>query len=246
MAKSLFIQITDQIRLEYTVEGEGKPLLLLKGTGSINNETYPYLINQLKETYKVYTFNYPGFCKSTNARWDDELMIHIIETFCDKLKIKHPVIIGYSIGAYFAIKYTIKYPADVAKLILISPITSQFRQSFTHACYSVTTELIEEKNKLVKARVKRFSLPIESLSPKKIYRLVQLYLFIKNIDLSEELKEIDCPTYIFIGEKDRILNVETEIKDAKLVHNAMLKVYDDDGHYIIHNKADDICKIALG
>ena len=55
----IYIDVND-IKISYEVEGEGNPIILLHGWGA-NKNTFNKLSNELKENFKVYKIDLPGF-----------------------------------------------------------------------------------------------------------------------------------------------------------------------------------------
>ena len=62
----MFIDI-EGLALNYIVEGEGSPAVILHGWGC-HIETVMSIVNILKERYKVYCIDLPGFGKSDKPK----------------------------------------------------------------------------------------------------------------------------------------------------------------------------------
>lgn len=107
------------IRLHYTEQGSGEPLILLHGNG----EDGGYFASQIEFFSKNYRVIAPdtrghglsprGSGPFTLDRFSDDL-----KSFMDELSITRASILGFSDGANIAILFALKYPKYVDKLIL--------------------------------------------------------------------------------------------------------------------------------
>ncbi len=52
------------LNINYIIEGEGEPIIVLHGWGGANINTVLSIVNALKDRYKVYAIDLPGFGKS--------------------------------------------------------------------------------------------------------------------------------------------------------------------------------------
>ena len=110
--------LIDNILINYTVSGFGRPLIFLHGWGC-DLHTFDNLSVLLNEDYKVYQIDLPGFGESEiKESLTVENYAYIINKFCLSLAINSPIIIGHSFGGRVAIMYASKYEVD--KLVLIA------------------------------------------------------------------------------------------------------------------------------
>jgi pimeloyl-ACP methyl ester carboxylesterase len=112
------------VRLHYVERGEGDPLVLLHGNGSmIEDFESSGLIDLAAKNYRVIVFDRPGFGHSDRPRnvlWTPDAQAELIKHALARLGVSNPIVLGHSWGASVAVALALKYPALVRGLILAS------------------------------------------------------------------------------------------------------------------------------
>jgi len=118
-----FVEI-DGVRLHYVERGEGEPLVLLHGNGSmIQDFQSSGLITMAAKRYRVIVFDRPGFGHSERPRgtiWTPEAQADLIHTALRRIGVWRATVLGHSWGASVAVALGLKYPDAVGGLILAS------------------------------------------------------------------------------------------------------------------------------
>lgn len=106
--------------LNYICEGQGKDVLILHGWGA-NIQTMLAIHNHIKDRFKVYTLDLPGFGESDEPKevWSSFDYASFVKKFMDKMKIKEVILIGHSHGGRVSIVLSNKYPDLVKQMVLI-------------------------------------------------------------------------------------------------------------------------------
>ncbi len=106
--------------LNYICEGEGKDVLILHGWGA-SIQAMLAIHNHLKDRFKVYTLDLPGFGESDEPTevWGSHDYADFIKKFMDELDIEEVILIGHSHGGRVSIVLGSDYPDLVKKMILI-------------------------------------------------------------------------------------------------------------------------------
>ena len=121
--KGKFIEI-DGVRLHYVERGEGRPLILFHGNGSmIQDFESSGLIDLAARNYKVIVFDRPGFGHSSRPRnvvWTPEAQAELFAKALDRLNVPKAIVFGHSWGASVAVALAIKHPTLVEALVLAS------------------------------------------------------------------------------------------------------------------------------
>ena len=114
---SEFIDIDGQ-RLHYTVQGSGRPLIMMHGWGC-THETVASMAAVAAETHTVYSVDFPGFGRSPEPAevWGVEDYTRLIEKMARKLGLERPVLLGHSFGGRVGLLFASRN--DVDKLILV-------------------------------------------------------------------------------------------------------------------------------
>jgi pimeloyl-ACP methyl ester carboxylesterase len=112
------------VRLHYTDEGEGPPVVLLHGNGvTAHDWKSSGLIDALVGTHRVIAFDRPGFGYSTRPRahlWTAAAQATLLHEALHRLAIGPAVVVGHSWGTLVALALALEYPIDCRRLLLIS------------------------------------------------------------------------------------------------------------------------------
>jgi len=131
------------VELTYIERGSGPVVILLHG-GQADYRAWDYAMEYLSKSYRVISYsrryNYPnknpisGNPHSAYVEADD------LAAFIDALKLKRVHLVGTSIGAYTALIYAVRKPANVITLSIAEPNihawvkdTEAFKDFYNHA-----------------------------------------------------------------------------------------------------------------
>jgi alpha-beta hydrolase superfamily lysophospholipase len=118
-----FIDV-DGVRLHYIERGEGPPLVLLHGNGSmIEDFDSSGLIDLAATRHRVIVFDRPGFGHSTRPRatlWTADAQAGLFHAALDRLGVSRALVLGHSWGASVAVALALKHPQSVSGLVLAS------------------------------------------------------------------------------------------------------------------------------
>lgn len=234
----MVIKIQD-LDLNYIVEGEGTPLVVLHGWGC-NIDTVRSIINIFNGKYKVYALDLPGFGKSQEPKEpiDSFAYAEIVKEFLEMMKVKKASFIGHSFGGKLSIIFGAKYPELVDKIVLIDSagLIPKRGAKYYIKVYSFKSFRFIYKNlffwlkdeKKMEKFYKKFGSDDYRDSSGVMRRIV---VKVVNENLQPLLKDIKAPTLIIWGENDQATPLymakimEKEIKDSGLV------VFNGAGHY---------------
>jgi pimeloyl-ACP methyl ester carboxylesterase len=112
------------VRLHFIERGEGEPLVLLHGNGTmIQDFEVSGLVERAAGRYRVVVFDRPGFGYSDRPRgtiWTPAAQAELIHRALEELQITQAVVLGHSWGASVAVALALQYPQSVRSLILAS------------------------------------------------------------------------------------------------------------------------------
>lgn len=118
-----FLEI-DGVRLHYVERGNGRPLVLLHGNGSmIQDFESSGLIDLAADSYRVIVFDRPGFGHSSRPRnviWTPEAQADLFRKALDRLSVQRAIVLGHSWGASVALALATRHPSFVEALVLAS------------------------------------------------------------------------------------------------------------------------------
>lgn len=232
------IKIQD-IDLNYIIEGEGNPLIVLHGWGANIDAVRP-IINIVNKKYKVYSLDLPGFGRSQEPK---EVIgsfeyVEIIREFLNIMKIERATFIGHSFGGKLSIIFGAKYPEVVDKLVLIDSagLIPKRGVDYYLKVYSFKTLRFIYKNLFFwikdEVRLEKFYKKFGSDDYKDSSGVMRKILVkVVNENLEPLLKDIKASTLLIWGENDESTPLymakimEREISDSGLV------VFEGAGHY---------------
>ena len=225
--------------INYIVEGEGEPIMVLHGWGA-NINTVLSIVNILKDRFKVYALDLPGFGESEEPK---EAMgsfeyAKIVKGFMEDEGIAKASFIGHSFGGKLSIIMGSKYPNMVNKIVLIDSAGLIPKRGLNYyiRVYSFKTLRFIYKNFLFwikdEKRMERFYQKFGSVDYRDSSGVMRKVLVIVvNENLKDLLKTIKAPTLIIWGDQDMDTPLymahimEKEIEDSGLV------VLEGTGHY---------------
>ena len=114
----------DGVRLHYLERGEGPPLVMLHGNGSMVQElTLSGLFELAAARYRVIAPDRPGYGYSERPRgriWGPQAQAALLHRMLAEIGVERPVLFGHSFGAMVAIAFALAYPGSVRGLVLAS------------------------------------------------------------------------------------------------------------------------------
>ncbi len=104
----------------YEVHGEGIPIVLLHGfTGS--SSTWQRFVRACPSGFKLVTVDLPGHGRTSGEQIKSmDACISDLQQLFKSLQLEQFILVGYSMGGRTALSYAIKYPENVAGLVLES------------------------------------------------------------------------------------------------------------------------------
>jgi pimeloyl-ACP methyl ester carboxylesterase len=118
-----FVEV-DGVRLHYVERGDGPPLVLLHGVGTmIEDFALSGTLARAGVRYRVIAFDRPGYGHSTRPRgrlWTPHAQAVLLHKALGKLGVDWPVVLGHSWGALVALALGLAYPTDIRSLVLLS------------------------------------------------------------------------------------------------------------------------------
>lgn len=118
-----FIEV-DGINLHYLEKGQGQPVVLLHGNGTMAQEfELSGLLDLVAEHYRVIAFDRPGYGYSERPRstiWGPHAQAELLHKAMQQLGAERPIIVAHSWGTMVALALALDHPESVAGLVLMS------------------------------------------------------------------------------------------------------------------------------
>lgn len=208
-----------------------KTILILPGWGD-TRKTFDFLIDNLKQEYTIYIFDYPGFGKSTFPNQDMTIYDYkdYFEEFIKEKKLTNATIIGHSFGGRIAILLASISKIKIKNIILIDSAgikpKKTWKQYMRQTLYKILKRLRYLLPKKIKNRYQKWLLKIFSSADYQALPKEMMTTFrnVVNEDLTKYLAKIERETLLIWGEEDQDtpiadgIKMEKEIKDSALIH----------------------------
>jgi len=229
----------NNLNINYEMSGEGKPVILLHGW-LCSLETMKPIENVLKEQFKVYNVDLPGFGKSNlmEKPYNTNDFGNFLNAFIKKLNIENPILIGHSNGGRTILNYAGRNLGKINKIILIDSAGIKPKRGIVYYVRVYTFKLlksflgifpdVEMFNNIRQRVLGKFGSSDYKNSSEVLRKTMSNIL---NEDQTETMKNIKVPTLILWGENDN----DTPLEDAKVmeknIEDSGLVVFKDAGHF---------------
>lgn len=228
----------DGVRIAYTVEGDGPPLMLVH---NIYSFSLAYLVPNYDDTvHRIgrgrtlvrYDWRGTGLSQRDAADLSSDAAIHDIEAVIDALRLERVILLGATVGGVRVIEYAIRHPDRVAGLILYESLpclTEVYPQELlestaklarsnwrfsTRSVADVAIRRLDEEE-----GVRWEELTYKSTTGENMARLIEAEF---GHDLSSQLPRIACPTLVCHAREDPLWPFEQSVRMAEAIPDARL------------------------
>lgn len=113
----------DGVKLHYLERGEGAPVVLLHGNGTmIEDWIVSGVLDELARDRRVIAFDRPGFGHSERPRtriWTPAAQAALIAEALRQLGVEKPLVVGHSFGTMVATALALDHPESLSGLVLL-------------------------------------------------------------------------------------------------------------------------------
>ena len=240
----------------YTVQGEGKPLLLLHGFLESSTIWEKYT-SHFSKNNQVICVDLPGFGQSGTISeiHSMELMAYVVLKLLNSLNIETVTCIGHSMGGYVALALAEISPNSIKNLILLNSTTYKdndlkkenrdraikFMKSQKKAIISMSIS-----NLFTETEQEKFKAEIKQLKEEAYqFSTIGIIAAIKGMrdrkDRTKVLKQFEKQKRLICGSEDTILPYEDSKNITETTHSQLAKV--KSGHMSWLTNYDDLVKI---
>lgn len=240
----------DNIELNYEVDGNGKPLLLLHGWGCDVNIFKP-ILPYFQQHFTTYRIDFPGFGKSPEPleAWTNDDYVELTKKFISQLNIENPIVLGHSFGGRVAIKMATQIP--IHKLILTGSAGVKPTRTLSYYIKIYSYKFLKWVSTLpllgifLKPLRESYVQNMGSSDYKNATNVMRQTLSnVVNTDLQEIMPKILTPTLLLFGDRDTATPVAYGEIMEKLMPNAGLVVMQNTGHYTFIDQTQWFIKIV--
>lgn len=250
-ASSKFLEM-DGMQVHYRLEGAGKPVVLIHGTGASLQTWDGWTDSLVKNNFRVIRLDMPAF-GLTGPRKDNDYAsktyVDFLDRFLHQIGVDTFALAGNSLGGEIAWKYALAHPTKVSKLILVDPAGFYSKEKGNGAIIFKLAKIKWLANLMSKMDTK----VIVNQTLKDVYfddakitdAQKQLYYElslregnresfsarVQQIDKEPKLdiSGIKTPTLIQWGKEDKLLDISL-LENFKKISDNKVVIYDKCGH----------------
>ncbi|MFN8284079.1 MAG: alpha/beta hydrolase [Chitinophagales bacterium] len=240
--------------IHYTESGSGFPILMIHGFGGSNYD-FKILDSLLNDKYRIIRVDMPGFGLSDYPKTKGkEDFINTYNAYfdfiIDTLHLDSMYVFGNSLGGLMAWNLTVRHPQNVKKLILFNSAgydMAEVIQEATNARFlrlgivqlllhkglpvfvtkKAMTRIFYDQHLVTQDRAIRFN---DFWNRKgNLQQILSMINSHKYID-QNLIKTITCPTLIFWGKEDHVVNPKYADRFHADIKNSEKIMYDSCGH----------------
>lgn len=221
---------------------DAEPLVLLHGLNASSTMWYPN-IKQLSEYYRIYAIDFfmePGRSVCQSEVENTEQIIDWYYEIFDALKLEKFSVLGASRGGWLGLNIALRDKKRVDKLVLLSPAqTFTWIKPGTDILYNIAYSMFP-KRKHLRSVLETMTVDIDKISQAYIN---QYYLATKQASVDKcflemtpftdkQLKSLNLPVLLMIGDADIINDDESLKKAKKLLPNVQTQKIKNAGHFL--------------
>lgn len=235
--------------INYIKLGEkGSPIVMMHGWGQ-SLESFRILGDLLSRYHQVYIIDFPGFGKSPkpDEDWDTIDYARAIDGFFEQLNLANAIVIGHSFGGRVGVRLAARYAKRVNALILINAHGLKTMQTGKKLWRSKALKFLSNILKWSDATFNTKSFE-NWFVPKFASRDYRNAGPLKNIlvktvteDVSDDARQITCPTFLLWGEKDTETPVDIGYRYSKLISKSKLVVLPEKDHFPFIDEGAHVC-----
>ena len=220
----------EQLNINYIDYGDSEkdPVVLLHGWGQ-NIQMMKPVGDFLSRNNRVIIIDLPGFGESPepDSIWTLYDYAKAINELLTGINVNNPILIGHSFGGKISLLYASIYGCK--KLILLgSPFKKEIQKLSLKTKILKSLKKVPMLNKLEETAKKYVgSKDYRDASPVMRKILVEHV----NLDITEEIKKVKCPTLIIWGTNDAAVPLERAYELEKLIDDSAVIEYEGCTHY---------------
>jgi len=197
------VYLPEHGNIAYEVGGEGEIVVLLHCWAGAR-QYWKYTIRDLLPYYRVYALDLKGFGESDRPKSGYRMtdFVDMLHDFLGVLGIDQAIIVGHSMGGSIAMLFTLDYPEQINKLVLVALPMSQGKIGHKLVGASVIGGLWYRAVRFLGARSLREPKAREIwLKPTVASATQSMRAFVKASPLMR-IREINCPVLLILGKND--------------------------------------------
>ncbi|MHB0912444.1 MAG: alpha/beta fold hydrolase [Armatimonadota bacterium] len=247
----------DSLIVDYTESGTGMPVIFIPGITEFK-EAFSYQFRGLQDSYRIISYDVRRGLKRSGD-YTLSLLAEDLRNFIAALGLNGAVICGHSFGALVAMQFAKDYPGETKALALISGFPAapkvspdRFRSWISSAVHPLHPSLGARLHfhvsqlfgrttpttlttELRVAAMRAIARQASSVPPSTVSQRLRI---IQKADFTPVLGDIQAPTLVIAGAKDRPFFLSSARDLYEGIPNASLEVIEDSAHFSFISRHD--------
>lgn len=250
VAKADTFKTDDGVVIDYEVQGEGKPLIMLH-SGMMSRNDMRVQIDYFSQNYKVVAVDARGQGRSSSStnQISYDLMMSDVIGLLNHLKIKKTSIFGQSDGAITALHVAFHHPDRIEKLIIHGAVFNyrayplSQRQRWKNITWHINNAEDNDPDGFPGMSIESYLLGRNDLSnfENHLQEMTMMWATSPNLSV-DDLNKIEVPTLVIVGDHYDI-SLQHTIEMHQALSNSELFIAPGATHYIHQEKPDLLHKI---
>jgi pimeloyl-ACP methyl ester carboxylesterase len=228
--------LANGLRIAYTVEGDGPPLVLLHAATSSATEDWAAQRPLLRQHFRLYlpdARGHAGTFWDTDQGWHHAMLVEDLRAFADELGLARFHVAGLSMGAGTALAFASAHPERLLSAVVAAvSVEPEPRRSVARRL--MDPERIEREDPAWAARLARRHDPVQGPGAwRKLMVAIREDILAQQPPTPEELRRARLPILLACGDRDPWVPLEQAVRLRRQLPDARLFVAPDVGHVIV-------------
>jgi pimeloyl-ACP methyl ester carboxylesterase len=236
------------LTINYTVEGEGPPLLLLHAATSSATEDWAAQRPVMRQHFTLYLPDARGHAATrwdTDQGWSHAMLVDDALGFADAVGLDRFHVAGLSMGAGTALGLAMRHPERLSSATIAA--TSVEREPRASVARNLMQpDRIEQDDPAWASRLAQRHDPVQGTgSWKKLMSVIRDDIIAQAMPEPSELRQAHVPVLLACGDRDPWVPLEQAVKLRRQLPDARLFVSPGVGHVVVAEKASQFNAVML-
>lgn len=251
----------NEINMYYEVAGEGPPLFLIGGLGC-DTRLWEPLTNQLKASFTLISYDMRCAGKSDKPK-SPFTVSDLADDACaliEHLGHKKACVLGFSMGGFITMEMSIRSPDVLDKVFLVAtapsfkhpyPVPPDIASLLRRT--DVSPELLTQVHSSIFGANYRKKVPAEAFikfrmedpSPQPAFAYLNQLRACEANDLCDSVGKIDIPSFVIVGDQDKIIPPENSRWLKKQIPNSKLFIFKGVGHMVPLEAPEKLANVVV-
>ena len=244
----------DDVELHYELHGKGKPIVFSHAwldDSSIWNSQ----VRHFSKDHTVILYDHRGHGgsdkpKGGEGNYSVQVLSNDMYALLKKLNLEKPILVGFSLGGFASILFSLEHPDKISKLVLVG-VTAKMTPPPSAKLFGILRVFLPYRTFLRMLCKNRFHKPSKQIVDEELARALRVDKSVafecwneltENYDVRDKVAQLEVPTLIVVGEKDKV-NLEASRHLNRKIKGSELHIIQDSGHNVMIEKPREFNQI---